>query len=271
VHLSLSTGYSQENLDWSIAGYHDTVYVNVLSELDWKKFEVVHLLFNAEYNFRKRLVLYANVQVGMITSGSVTDTDFSSNNRKDTLTHGIFDSNNGSIKSLQVGLGYTINFRNTCSLTPAIGIASDWQTLYVLKDLGNVMGDLRNTYKTQWSGVLIECLLSIPIHNKLLLKTRLSYHQVKYLAKANWNLISEFKHPVSFKHSANGYGIIPNVSLNYILTNKTSLLLTGTSAYWATGKGTDTLYLANGDIHITPLNGVKRNSAKISLGIRLSF
>ena len=111
----------------------------------------------------------------------------------------------------------------------------------------------------------------MPINKKLELETQLSYYQLNYHAKANWNLIAEFQHPVSFTHSAKGYALTSKLNLSYTVTARTSLLLGGTYSYWTTGKGTDTLYLANGNINTTILNGVNRNGYGVTFGIQLTF
>ncbi|CAM3890483.1 hypothetical protein MUGA111182_15805 [Mucilaginibacter galii] len=46
-----------------------------------------------------------------------------------------------------------------------------------------------------------------------------------YSAKANWNLVSEFEHPLSFQHNAEGYGIQASGTLNTKLSDLITLQL----------------------------------------------
>ncbi|MBK0384146.1 hypothetical protein I5M32_14345 [Pedobacter sp. SD-b] len=49
--------------------------------------------------------------------------------------------------------------------------------------------DLNTSYKANWSGPLIGFKFDAALRKRLHLETDLSYHQLKYAAKANWNLI----------------------------------------------------------------------------------
>jgi hypothetical protein len=85
----------------------------------------------------------------------------------------------------------------------------------------------------------------------------LRYNQIRYKASANWNLIREFSHPESFRHTANGYGIMAQASLLYHVQGIHSIGITGSYSCWQTGHGIDELYFAAGGSRQTQLNEVR--------------
>ena len=270
-NITTQLGYFQEDFRWSIAGINDNNnYVNILSELRWENLRGPQANINLQYNFWKGFFVQGNFSTSLILSGSVTDTDFGEDNRKDTLYHDTFDSNEGNIISFGGSLGYKIKFHENYSISPFIGFSSNQQSLYIVEVPGGLLTDLRCTYETQWNGLTLGLDSKIPI-GKFIIQPLIIYHQVNYSAKANWNLIETFKHPVSFTHDAKGFGIEPALNFHYTLNKTISILLGGKSGYWSTGKGVDTLYLTDGSTSTTQLNGAIRNNWSINLGASFSF
>jgi hypothetical protein len=269
--LDASSGYYTENFNWSIAGNIIDRYVNILSELRWKKTKGVQLNINGGYNVWKGLFVKGNLSKAFITSGKVSDTDFGKDNRRDTLFHDSFNSDQGNITSWDAGIGYKISIAKKYSLAPFVGYGNNSQSLFVLRDYGNVTGNLKSTYDTKWNGLTMGLSFIIPIHEKIIITAQSTYEQLNYSAKANWNLIEDFEHPVSFRHKAKGYGLQNNTGVQYVLNEKISLSLNGQLGHWITGKGTDTLYRTSGEVNVTQLNRVHRNSGAIGAGIQISF
>jgi len=264
-------GYFQEDFRWSIAGTSQGTDPNIYSELRWQKLSGPQAKVNFQYNFWKDFLFKIDFSRSFITSGTVTDTDFGDDNRKDTLYHDSFKSNEGYINSLSFALGYKIKLLKICTASIYAGYSDDRQSLYILGDPGLFTSDLRSTYATKWNGFVIGSDLKIPIQKKIIIEPQIVYHQVNYSANADWNLIAQFKHPVSFAHLAKGFGIEPALNFHYTLTKIISLTASGKYSYWSTGKGIDTLYLADDSISTTQLNGAIRNNWSIVLGTSLSF
>lgn len=196
----------------------------------------------------ERPVVRSDLSKTFITSDEVSDTDFSKANRQDTSFHDVFNGDKGAVISCSAAAGYTIYFLKKNTIAPFAGYRHDSQSLYMLRDNGNVQGDLKSTYQTKWNGPFTGLDLEIWVYKKLAAQGRITYHQVQYAAKANWNLIENFKHPVSFEHHAKGYGLVTDIDLEYLVGKKISAILRIVYGYWTTGKGTDTLYHTNGDI-----------------------
>jgi hypothetical protein len=269
--LNASSGYYTENFDWSIAGNINDRYVNILSELRWKKIKAVQLNVNGEYNFLKGLFVKGNLSNAFITSGKVSDTDFGKDNRQDTLFHDTFNSDQGNITSWDAVIGYKIPIAKKYSVAPFVGYGINAQSLFVLRDYGNITGNLKSTYDTKWNGLTMGLSFTIPIHDKIIITAQSTYRQLNYSAKANWNLIEDFEHPVSFRHKAKGYGLQNSFGVQYLFNEKISVSLNGQLGHWTTGKGTDTLYRTNGEVNVTQLNQTHRNSATLGAGIQFLF
>ena len=99
--------------------------------------------------------------------------------------------------------------------------------------------------------------------------TVFNYHQVNYNAAANWNLIDEFKHPVSFRHIAKGFGLTADFNLLHQTKKYVSPFMNFGFCYWSTGEGIDELYYNDGRIAKTRLNDVSRNGHNLGLGLKI--
>jgi hypothetical protein len=269
-YVSIQPGYFNESSRWSIAGDSQGKNPNIYSEIRWKNLSGPQIATSAQYNFWKNFLVKVNIAESFITSGTVTDTDFGADNRKDTLYHDSFDSDKGLITSLIVAIGYNLKINEKISITPFVGYGLNAQSLYLLKNFGSVSGNLRSTYKTRWSGITLGFTSKIQLR-RFIIEPQLTYHQTNYTSKANWNLIENFKHPVSFRHKAIGFGIEPGLKVNFKMGKNFTVFLGGAASYWATGKGSDKLYLADGQVPVTQFNGSVRKGTSVFTGLSYSF
>lgn len=271
LQLSVKAGYFHEDFRWSIAGItNNNNYVNVLSELRWKNLRGSCAQVSGQYLFSNNIFVRANFSESFIVAGRNTDTDFGQDNRRDTVYFDSFQSNKGHILADLITAGYQFKFSRV-TLSPFIGYGINGESLYILRDNGNVIGNLRSTYKTIWYGATVGCDVKILIGKRFVIHPNIIYHQVDYAAKANWNLIQEFKHPVSYRHSAKGFGIEPALNFSYVLNKKISFSLGGKYADWMTGKGKDTLYLADNTTNVTQMNGAIAKNYSFTGSVTFSF
>ena len=272
LKLASSIGYAEENLSWSIAGKNsDGELVNVFSELRWKQNTGVHINIEGELYVWKELFVKGSLSKTLISSGTVSDSDFGKDHRRDTVFYDVFDSNEGGVTSYRATIGYALSFLKKHSISPLAGYGNDAQSLHMLREYGNVQGDLNSTYKTKWNGPFAGFDLRIVLHRALILTGGFTYHQTKYYAKANWNLIQDFHHPISFEHRAKGYGLSSGAGIEYLLHEQISIRLNANYNRWITGKGTDILYRSNGDVIVTQLNSVQRTNLILSLGAQVKL
>jgi hypothetical protein len=99
----------------------------------------------------------------------------------------------------------------------------------------------------------------------------LQYHQLKYHAEANWNLIINFEHPVSFEHTANGFCVDSGIKISWQLPSSWSVLLVGNCATWKTGKGIDKLHLKNSPAVYSQFNGAARKEYRAGIEVCKAF
>jgi len=266
--ISLSTGYQQENLRWSIAGNRNGQDPNIYSELKWKGVGGPCISAALQGDVGKGVSFFAGGSRAFIITGSAYDTDYQGDNRTNASYRENFSANRGSVGTWSVGAGYLILHKKRFRLTPYIGYGMNYQS-YFLIDPGAGPSLLHSSYKTCWSGPLLKINSRLLLNDRLQLEADMEYHQVQYSARADWNLITAFSHPLSFRHAARGYGIDAHVRLEIRLCHAISLHIGGGYFNWQTGTGTDELYLASGQTELTQLNEVIRDGFQWLAGIQL--
>ena len=271
VNLRFSAGYSSEDLSWSIAGNSRGQNPNVYSELIWRDQRGPALAVTGSYRFFKSWFIEADYTTMKIKGGRVTDTDYGANNRTNPQFHVQLNSNRGSSSAGTLTIFNKLKITNKLNLLLGAGYGVKQQSLYLDDSDPNAQENLNSNYKTQWKGWLLCFNPVYQVSNKITLSGRFTYHQVTYAAKANWNLIPEFEHPLSFQHNAKGYGIQALGRLNFKLSSLITLQFNVMHGKWSTGKGTDLLYLLNGQRPFTQLNGVSSITNSILAGLEIKF
>jgi hypothetical protein len=266
LEATFSAGVVEENLTWSIAGNANGTNPNIYSELIWKDVHATRLDFQVKYNFWKAFVFDTKVNTGIIFDGSATDSDYEEDNRTSRVFFAAPRSDKGRLFSVDPSLGYRFIIAKRFFITPEVGYGVGTQKLFLLDDSG-----LHSTYQTLWQGIFLRAQNELFLSEKFRSHIDATYHQVNYHAKANWNLIETFQHPLSFEHMAKGYGIEAEIGLAYQLTKVWAISISGEFFKWTTGFGIDTLYLKNGTQTKTRLNDVTRDGYAIKIGISYSI
>ncbi len=268
--VRVSAGGESQDFHWSIAGNSAGQDPNVYSELKWHAVSGpvgrVELLWKPCGRWR---VLGGGSRV-VVRSGTMTDTDYGLDNRYDPIYHQVFVINSGHSGSVAAAVGYSLWDNGRWRLTTYIGYAIDQQYFPVTNPGGPFVG-LNSWYAAKWLGPLVKAIGSWQLSGRWQVVADLTYHQVRYHATADWNLIPEFAHPVSFRHVADGYGIEAQGGLEYKVSSRVRVGLRGGYFDWATGTGIDQLYLSTGGSDQTKLNGVVRNGWRAVLGVEVGL
>lgn len=272
TEVSFLGGYHIENFAWSIAGNSKGENPNVYSELIWKNLagftsgvEIKASVFNA-------VNVNASFSKTFISSGTVTDTDYQDDNRQNKSFFGALNSDRGNTWALRAGLGYQLFPLSKISINPSIGYAINEQSLYLVDELGNPgYKKLNSSYKSAWKGIYIGAGIDAQLSKKLALSFTSLYEQLNYKASANWNMIDAFAHPVSFLHTAKGYGLFNQLALKISLNRYLGVLLNANYYTALTAAGVDQLFLVDGGQAFTRLNEVSRNSIGFNTGFKISF
>ncbi|MDB5148738.1 MAG: hypothetical protein JWQ57_2758 [Mucilaginibacter sp.] len=270
LQFDITDGYQRENFHWSIAGNSNGQNPNVFSELKWAKLGGKSVTASLQWNVYQKFSFYADYSRQFITSGSVNDSDYSGDNRSSNTYNETFDAGKGHIQRWALGAGYQLVKNSWLTLIPYAGYSDNRQSLY-LYDSDNRFPGLNSSYQTQWKGAFIKAIASLKLIEKLRFNVDITYNQVSYNAQGNWNLITTFQHPVSYRHHANGYGLNMNGALVYAITKHIAIQAGAGYLYWQTGNGTDQLYLNNGDVDKTQMNGAFMNGFRVFGGLIISL
>ncbi len=262
--ISVTAGVFQEDFRWSIAGDVQGGSPNILSELIWKNLNGPYADMTATWTPWKGLSLQTSIAASFITSGKVSDTDYLNDNRKNSTFRGVFDSNKGTVNAYEALAGYRIFETNKINVTAYLGYGAARASLFLIG------GPLRSSYKTTWKGPIAQAEFQVKIGKHVSTEPVLAYHQLRYHAKANWNLVESFQHPVSFEHSAKGYQLSVGNRIRYHFNSRFSIAAGGDYLTGKTGNGIDKLYLSNNTIAYTQFNEAirKRFSAGIQATMR---
>src|SRR5688500_9923420 len=80
AEASLSFGYVEDNLSWSIAGNLNGENPNIYSELIWSDVRAAQMRFHFQFDFLNFLIFSSDFTGATIRTGSATDSDYSENN-----------------------------------------------------------------------------------------------------------------------------------------------------------------------------------------------
>lgn len=250
------------DLRWSIAGTLAGTHPNVLSELHWSQVVSSGFAVAARHQVRPAWALEARVEGLGTFFGSVTDSDFASDDKSNRVFQARERAGAGHIFRTEASVVWTVRHTPMYQLEVAAGFQQGGQ-FFTLQN--NATG-LDSHYHNRWTGPLVRAAVSWQMTPAWKLGYSSMYQQAAYRAAANWNLISEFQHPVSFTHRARGFG----------WSQQVALARAGEHLHWqlgvryhyaTTGAGVDTLYRANGTTSKTRLNDVTEHRVAVVVGV----
>lgn len=288
-HRDLDFGLGQrvDKLDWSIAGnLTANNHVNVLSELTWTKIKSVEPFVEFHLMSPHHWLFTSYLAAGNIYSGNNQDSDYASDNRQNEFSRSNNNSDAGYTLDLNLSFGRQIPFhieKHPFAISPQIGYSRHVQDLtmtngnqtlsvppYQNTPLGPFKG-LSSSYSATWTSIWLGIDLNTPLFDKLALISAIQYHIANFVGQANWNLRSDFAHPVSFEHDGTGAGWVMKLGLSYQFYSQWALTLTDIYQKWDIKNGTDTTFFTDGTASTTPLNEVNWQSNAVLVGARYSF
>ena len=264
-----AVGEEREDFHWSIAGNSAGQDPNVYSELKWRGVGGPVGRIELEWNPLGRWRVLASGSQVFSRSGSMADTDYGLDNRYDPIYHQRFAVHAGHCGAWGVAAGYSIEW-GRWRLTPYIGYAVNDQYFPVTDPAGSYES-LNSSYAAKWFGPLVKADGTWQLSGRWQVVADVVYHQVRYHATADWNLIPEFAHPVSFTHVADGYGFEGLAGLRWGVARSVAVSFKGGYFGWETGTGVDQLYLSTGGSDQTQLNGVVRHGWGVGLGVEIGL
>lgn len=257
---------STEALSWSIAGNINGKNPNIFSELKWTAIMGSGIGLSMDQSVYKRLKLSVDLNLSAYLSGHVTDTDYQEDNRQNQTFNAHEKANRGGVGLIRSNLELLVI--DGKKLDFSIGTGFFWT--HKRFTLINEENGLNSTYDAIWFGPNARTTV-IARFGGFFFRCQTDYSQVDYLATANWNLIDEFEHPVSFRHEAKGFQLFSEVSGGFELTSELDLVMGFRHSYFSTGRGIDTLYKTNGTRPRTRLNDVTNELFGLSMGVEYAF
>lgn len=264
----VSGGFQSLDLRWSIAGNSAGQSPNVYSELKWRRVGGAAVNAAVRYGLANRWVFFAEGSRVVNSTGRVSDRDYGGENRTDIVYDQEFSGENGNSYVVKAGGGSRISLGKRFELVPAAGYGVSGQHL-TITDPGGVFTFLNSYYHTTWFGPLVRVSGCWRPNGRWSVSGMVEYHQVNYRARANWNLIPDFNHPVSFRHRADGYGVEGELGVGYRVCRRVEGFVGMNGFRWETGKGVDELYRNTGSSQQTQLNEVIMAGFGLRAGVRV--
>lgn len=273
---SLSAGYRRDNLSWGIANGG----VNVASEVSWKKTVIAQLRATGKINLGNGWLVRGIYATGAVRSGNNRDSDYGGSNRTQEYSRSD-NRTEGAVRDLSIGLGKKFGLFDPESggglyVAPLAGLSIHQQSLTMYEGSQTIpargaIAALKNSYATRWKGSWLGADALLGLGGDISLSSTVEYHWVDYTAEANWNLRSDFAHPVSFSHVARGRGVLVSVGSAYRFSRNFLMNATLERQKWNTYTGYDQTNFSYGATNYYTLNPVSWDSSSFSLGAVYQF
>ncbi|UCF96075.1 MAG: hypothetical protein JSV89_12915 [Spirochaetaceae bacterium] len=282
LRFEFSNGYQQGGLRWNIAGDLSGGNPNILSELTWSELKVYKIEGKAEMLF-ETFMLRALFGYGWVLAGDNQDSDYLLDNRTSEFSRSTSDARGGYLLQGALGIGPRYEFGAVpITVVPLFGFAYHRQALVMTdgvqtistppstQPLGPIAG-LNSSYATSWISLSLGVDMDYQISRWVSLAATLSVHPSAYYATADWNLRSDFTHPVSFVHRSLGLGFQGELSLGLEISRYWLVEPRVALEYWVGRGGVDETFWVAGGSSRTQLNEVIWKSVGFSLVAVLRF
>lgn len=282
--VSLQLGFRRDSLNFSIAGPGGAP--NIISELEWSGLNSAALAAEIRWSDDSKIYARGRAQLAGIREGEVQDSDYWGNDRTDEFSRSYSDAGFGSLFDMSGGIGFRLSTSPyqaaAFHLMPIVGYSYHGQELEMkrgfqaLSEFGfgmpiGAFEDLDSRYGTQWRGPWVGLDSEFVLNERHKLLASIEYHWADFSADADWNLRSDFQHPKSFEHVADGSGIVASLAWHF-RTSPTLVWNIGiTWQDWSTDPGVMTFFFADGTEFDTRLNEVEWESFSINVGVGYSF
>ncbi len=277
LELDVLTGLRVDQFDWNIAGNLSGTGPNILSELTWSDLEILELKVRARKTI-KRLYLRGSLGYGFIFDGTNQDSDYLGDDRTLEFSRSNNNAGDGSVWDISFGAGYAgwALMAGRLKVMPMLGYSLHKQNLTITDGFQTIpatgpFGGLDSSYNALWMGPWLGVDVDYGAAEKLKVFGSFELHAASYSATANWNLRSDFDHPKSFEHTADGYGIVLALGADYELSPELSVKAGVERQDWHASDGTDRTFFSNGVVSDTRLNEVNWSSTSVAAGIEYRF
>ena len=279
TETSIRGGYRRDHFRWSIAGDKSGNNPNILSELTWENLESQTLTGSALLTRKSFIALRGSAEYGWIFAGQNQDSDYLLNDRRGEFSRSNNASDGGQLLDVAGGVGYPWAPESTLyefRLIPLAGYSYHQQNLTITHGFQTIpstgpFNSLDSRYRAEWRGPWIGLDLDFKPYDKIRAYGGFEYHWASYLANARWNLRTDFSQPKSFRHIADGQGVVGTVGFLYRLSDDWFIDANAKYQTWTTDPGIDRTFFSDGTVSETRFNQAKWDSYAFSLGVRCRF
>lgn len=274
--LGLNAGTRQDNLNWNIADSDGSP--DILSELNWRDLRIHQIGLNIQLREQAAWVS-GDASYGRIVAGTNQDSDYAGDGRSFEFSRSN-NSSRGEVADGEVKLGYewlaSEHATGRTMLSPFLGYAGHQQNINIVDGHQTIpstgaFDGLRSSYDARWRALIAGLQVTAALSDRVtFLVAANGYFRGSYRAEADWNLISGFDHPVSFRHEAHATGHALRVGGSYLLNKGCGLDVNVYATSWDADPGTDTTYYSDGTSERTTLNDVNWTSRGIRFGFTCS-
>lgn len=273
-------GYRNDEMKWNKAAPSGTP--NILSELQWNNVHSAVITGGTDITFANNWRAEGKISYGKIADGQNQDSDYFLDNRQGEFSRSNNAVNDGMSIDLSASLGYnlTIGRKNSTPywrFTPKLGYAFHTQQFNMTQGYQTIpayggFSGLDSTYEGAWFGPWGGLSTQLAFTERFSLEAGMAYHWIDYEGTGHWNLRGDLQQPISFKHNADGEGIVANAVVRYRLTPDWVIRLSAEYQNWlANDNGRDKMLFADGSSADMRFNEVKWQSYGINLGVEYVF
>jgi len=220
------------------------------------------------------IVFKVDAGYGQIVTGDNQDSDFNGNNRTQESSRSNNDAGAGNVWEVSTAIGY--QFGDAYFFTPLAGWAIHRQNLRIQNGFQTIpatgaFAGLDSHYDAQWTAPWLGFDAGMALDDSTSISVNFAYNFTTYKGVANWNLRTDFAHPVSFRHDATGYGFDVGAHITQKIADDWSL--DGGFQYrkYKADNGTDVTFFATGTSSVTRFNEVNWESVAGNIAVVFNF
>lgn len=285
--LQIAAGLREDRLDWALSGSiqdEDTGEIfPVRSELLWDDLKIRQVrtrgtLTVAVEDFSRFAPRFrAEAGYGRIHSGRNQDADFALvDGEVIEFSRSNNDADRGHVLDLSLAAGPHFRVSPGLAVTPLLGYSYHEQNLRITDGVQTIppegpFSGLDSRYETEWRGPWLGLELAYLPVQRLTISGNVQYHWADFEAVADWNLRTDFQHPVSFSQSANATGVDLSAAVAYELAPRWDLELSYDYRRWQTASGIHRFFFVDFGTAAVPLHEVTWKSQALMVGLSHHF
>ena len=279
LNVTYGLGERKDAMSWAVATDLVGTPPNIMSELSWRNLRGWEHNFGLKYIGSAGWMAHADLQMARFDrGGQVQDSDYYYDNRNGEYSRSLNATRGSAAQdiTLLIGRRFYMDENTTLAISPAIGLSRN------ISDLRNNNGvqvipasgpypNLDSRYRAQFSSLLAGAETRWWFAQPFGLDLKWHRHWFNYHAEADWNLRTDFQHPVSFYQDGHGVDNRWSLGLLTCLNKEWTMELAFGRRNGSMQNGLHVANLADGTRQSTLLRNVEWSSSSTSLVMHRTF